>query len=348
MSGALLAYTARRLALLVPTFLATTFLGFTLMHLAPGDPVEMYLSGGLASGQAGISSQKLADAQRAKALLRHDLGLDRPIPVQYVDWLAHFARGDLGRSLKDRLPVWQKIRERLPVTIGIEVLALIITYLVAVPLGIYSAVFPGGRFDQISTGVIFALYSLPSFWVGVLLIVFFSGGDYFAWFPSGGLRSIDASSDWSTLRRAGDLAHHLALPLFVTTLGSYTELSRYLRSSLLENARQDFVRTARAKGVPERSVILSHMLRNSLIPMVVILAGILPGLIGGSVIIEHIFSIPGIGQFGYEATLARDYPALMALFAASTGLTLVGILLADLALALVDPRIAFSGGSALE
>jgi peptide/nickel transport system permease protein len=348
MSSAMLAYAARRIALFVPTFLAITFMGFTLMHLAPGDPVEMYLSGGLASGQAGISTQKLADAQRAKAELRKEFGLDRPIPIQYLDWLAHLVRGDLGRSLKDRLPVWEKIRERLPVTIGIEVLAIFITYLVAVPLGIYSAVRPGGRFDQISTGVIFALYSLPSFWVSVLLIVFLSGGDYFAWFPPGGLRSIAASGDWSPLQRAGDLLHHLALPLFVTTLGSYTELSRYLRSSLLENARQDFVRTARAKGVPERSVILKHMLRNSLIPMVVILAGILPGLISGSVIIEGIFSIPGIGQLGYQATLARDYPALMAVFAAGTALTLIGILLADLALALVDPRITFSGGSARE
>jgi peptide/nickel transport system permease protein len=348
MNGAMLAYAARRVALFVPTFVAITFMGFALMHLAPGDPVEMYLSGGLASGQAGISTQKLADAQRAKEQLRHDLGLDRPIPVQYLDWLSHLARGDLGRSLKDRLPVWDKIRERLPVTIGIEVLALVITYLIAIPLGIYSAVRPGSRFDQISTGVIFALYSLPSFWVSVLLIVFFAGGDYFNWFPPGGLRSIGSSSDWSLMRRAGDLLHHLALPLFVVSLGSYTELSRYLRSSMLENARQDFIRTARAKGVPERAVILKHMLRNSLIPMVVILAGILPGLVSGAVILERIFSIPGLGQLGYEATLARDYPAVMAVFAAGTALTLIGILLADLALALVDPRISFSGGSAGE
>jgi peptide/nickel transport system permease protein len=342
MNAAMLAYAARRIALFVPTFLAITFVGFALMHLAPGDPVEFMLSGGAAAGQAGISSQKLADAQRAKEELRHELGLDRPIPVQYVDWLGRLARADLGRSLKDRQPVWDKIRERLPITMGIDALALLITYAIAIPLGIYSAVRPGGRFDQVSTGVIFALYSLPSFWISVLLIVFLCGGDYLAWFPPGGLRSIGSSGDWSPLRRAGDLLHHLALPLFVTTLGSYTEISRYLRSSLLENAQQDFVRTARAKGVPERAVILKHMLRNSLIPMVTILAGILPGLISGSVIIERIFSIPGIGQLGYEATLARDYPVVLAVFAASAALALLGILLADLALALVDPRISFA------
>ncbi|HKC51327.1 MAG TPA: ABC transporter permease [Myxococcota bacterium] len=345
MNGAMLAYAARRVALFVPTFVAITFAGFAIMHLAPGDPVEMYLSGGLASGQAGISTQKLADAQRAKAELRHELGLDRPIPVQYVDWLAHLVRGDFGRSLKDRQPVWDKIRARLPVTVGIEVFAILITYLAAVPLGIHSAVRSGSRLDQVSTGVIFALYSLPSFWVGVLLIVFLCGGDYLAWFPPGGLHSLDYTPEWSVFRRLGDLANHLALPLFVTTLGSYTEISRYLRSSMLENARQDFIRTARAKGVPERTVVLSHMLRNSLIPMVTILAGILPGLIGGSVIIERIFSIPGLGQLGYEAVLARDYPVVLALFATTAGLTLLGILLADLALAVVDPRVSYASAN---
>jgi len=341
MTGALAAYALRRIALMVPTFLAISFLGFAITVLAPGDPVDLYLSGGLASGQAGISTQKLADKAKAEKELRHQLGLDRPLLVQYGDWLRHFATGDLGRSYKDKQPVWDKIRERLPVTVGIELLALAVTYLAAVPLGIYSAVRPGSRFDQISTVAIFLLYSMPSFWIGVLLIVFLCGGDYFAWFPPGGLRSLGSNESWSFARRTGDLFHHLALPLFVTTLGSYTEISRYLRSSMLDNARQDFVRTARAKGVPEREVVLRHMLRNSLIPMVTILAGVLPGLIGGSVLIERIFSIPGLGQLGYESVLARDYPVILAIFATSVALTLVGILLADLLLALVDPRIRY-------
>jgi peptide/nickel transport system permease protein len=346
MSGALLAYSARRIALSVPTFLVTTFVAFAIMHLAPGDPVELYLAGGLASGQAGISTQKLADAERAKAELRRELGLDRPIPVQYARWLGSLALGDLGRSFKDRQPVWDKIRERLPVTMGIAAAALFITYLFAVPLGIYSAVRPGSRFDRVSTGVIFALYSVPSFWISVLLIVFFSGGDFLAWFPPGGMRSLHYSSDWPIGTRVVDVLHHMALPMFVTTLGSYTELSRYLRSSMLENARQDFVRTARAKGVPERSVVMKHMLRNSLIPMVTLVAGVLPGLIGGSVLIESIFSIPGLGQLGYQAVLARDYPVVLALFTAAFALTQAGILLADLLLAWVDPRITFGGTTA--
>ncbi len=342
----MLAYVLRRLLLLVPTFFAITFIGFAIIHLAPGDPVELYLSGGLAAGQSGISTQRLADIEKAKVQLRHELGLDRSIPVQYAHWVGRLARADFGISLKDRQPVWDKIRPRLPVTIAISLISLVIMYVIAIPLGIYSAVRPGSGFDQLSTALIFMLYSLPSFWVGVLLIVYFCGGDYFAWFPPGGLRSLEYSADWPLARRLADLAIHLALPIFVTTLGSYTELSRYMRSAMLENARQDFIRTARAKGVPERTVVLKHMLRNSLIAMVTIVAGVLPGLIGGSVIIEKMFSIPGIGQLGYQAVLARDYPVVLALFATSSFLTLLGILLADLALALVDPRISFGKAKA--
>ncbi|HTO07196.1 MAG TPA: ABC transporter permease [Myxococcota bacterium] len=342
MSPALLAYALRRLLLMIPTFVAINFIGFAIMRLAPGDPVELALSGGLMSGQTGISTQKMADAEKVKAALRHELGLDRPLVVQYASWLGGFATGELGQSLKDRAPVWDKIRDRLPITVGIDLAALFITYLLAVPLGIYSAVRPGTRLDQFLTVSLFALYSVPGFWIAVLLIVFFCGGDYFAWFPPAGLHSVAFSPEWPFWQRVGDLMNHLALPLFVTTLGSYTELSRYLRSSMLDNARQDYVRTARAKGVPERSVILKHMLRNSLIPMVTIVAGVLPGLIGGSVLIEQIFSIPGLGQLGYQAVLARDYPVVLALFGASVGLTLIGLLIADLLLAVVDPRITFT------
>lgn len=342
----MLAYLVRRALLLIPTFLGITFLSFAMIHLAPGDPVELYLSGGLGSGTAGISTQKLGDMEKAKAELRRELGLDQPIPVQYVRWLGRIVRLDLGVSLKDRQSVWDKIRERLPVTIGINIASLLIVYAIALPLGIYSAIRPGSRLDGFLTVSSFMAYSLPSYWVAVLLIVYFCGGDYFAWFPPAGMRSLEYDAGWSLLRKAGDISYHLALPLFVTTLGGYAELSRFMRSAMLENARQDFIRTARAKGVPERSVVLKHMLRNSLIPMVTILAGVLPGLIGGSVIIERIFSVPGIGQLGYEAVLARDYPVILALFTAASFLTLLGILLADIALALVDPRISFAKSNA--
>ncbi len=337
----MLAYTARRLLLLIPTFFGITFLAFAIMLLAPGDPVELFFAGGLAAGSEGIDVDKLADVERAKAELRTELGLDRPIPVQYAFWLGRLMRGDLGQSLKDRRDVWDKIRERLGVTIEINVIAILITYLIAIPLGIYSSVHPNTLFDQAQTLTVFMLYSLPVFWVGTMIIIFLCGGDFLAWFPPAGLHSLAYEPDWPLWQRLADRYHHLAMPLLCTVYTSFAALSRFMRTSMLENARMDYVRTARAKGLRERAVILKHILRNSLIPIVTILAGLLPALIGGSVIIETIFSIPGIGQLGFQSVLARDYPVVLALFAASSFLTLIGILLSDLTLALIDPRISF-------
>jgi peptide/nickel transport system permease protein len=341
-----LGYALRRILLFVPTFLGMTFVGFAIMLAAPGDPVDLFFAGGVLGGTEAINPEEQARIEEAKEELRRELGLDRPIPVQYAAWLGRLLAGDLGRSFKDRRPVLDKIQERLPITIIISVLTILITYLVAIPLGIYSSVRPDSVLDQISTVTVFMLYSLPVFWIGTLIIIYLCGGDYWALFPPGGLRSLDFDPAWPWWKRLGDYAHHLAMPLLCSTYASFAALSRYMRTSMLENARQEYVRTARAKGLRERVVILKHILRNSLIPIVTILAGILPALIGGSVIIETIFSIPGIGQLGYQAVLARDYPVVMALFAVTSALTLVGILLADLALALIDPRISFGRGRA--
>jgi peptide/nickel transport system permease protein len=339
-------YALRRITLFIPTFLGMTFVGFAIMLAAPGDPVDLFFAGGVLGGTEAINPEEQARREEAKEELRRELGLDRPIPVQYAAWLGRLLGGDLGKSFKDRRPVLDKIRERLPITIIISVLTILITYLVAIPLGIYSSVRPDSLLDQVSTVSVFMLYSLPVFWVGTLIIIYVCGGDYWALFPPGGLRSLDFEPTWPWWRKLADYAHHLAMPLLCSTYTSFAALSRYMRTSMLENARQEYVRTARAKGLRERVVILKHILRNSLIPIVTILAGILPALIGGSVIIETIFSIPGIGQLGYQAVLARDYPVVMALFAVTSALTLVGILLADLALALIDPRISFGRGRA--
>lgn len=342
----MLQYVAQRLLLLIPTFLGITFLAYAIMLAAPGDPVDLYFAGGLSGGGEGISTARLADVHKAKEELRHQLGLDRSIPVQYAMWLSRLLHGDLGESFKDHQPVWGKIEERLPVTIALNVMSIFLTYLIAIPLGIYSAVRTGSRLDQISTVTVFMLYSLPTFWIGTLIIIFLCGGDFLAWFPPGGLRSLAHNPSWPLTERLGDYLYHLAMPLFCMTYTAFAALSRFMRTSMLENARQDFIRTARAKGVSEPVVILKHMLRNSLIPVITILAGLLPALIGGSVIIETIFSVPGIGQLSYQAVLARDYPVVIAIFAASSFLTILGILLSDLALAWVDPRIHFGGGSA--
>jgi peptide/nickel transport system permease protein len=340
-----LQYITQRLLLLIPTFLGVTFLAYAIMLAAPGDPVDLFFAGGAGAGSEGVNVDNMSAVNEAKEEMRKELGLDRAIPIQYALWLGRMLRGEFGISFKDRQPVWDKIMPRLPVTITLNVVSIILTYLIAIPLGIYSAVRNGSLFDQISTVTIFMLYSLPSFWIGTLIIVFFCGGDFYAWFPPGGLRSLEHDPNWPWWQRLGDYAYHLAMPLFCTTYASFAALSRFMRTSMLENARMDYIRTARAKGVSEPVVILKHMLRNSLIPVITILAGLLPALIGGSVIIETIFSIPGLGQLAFQSVLARDYPVVIAIFAAGSFLTIVGILLSDLALAWVDPRIHFGKGS---
>lgn len=339
----MLRYAIQRTLLFIPTFLGITFLSFGIMLIAPGDPVELYFAGGAAAGTEGISVEKLESIEREKEAMRTRLGLDRPLPLQYVAWLGRLLSGDFGKSFKDKRPVRDKIAERLPITASLAVITIVITYLISIPLGVYSSWRPDTWADRLSTVAVFILYSLPVFWIGTLMIIFFAGGDHWSWIPAAGYRSLEFEASWPWWRKLGDYAHHLSAPILCSTYTTFAALSRYMRTSMLENARQDYVRTAFAKGLHERVVVLKHVLRNSLIPIVTLLASILPALIGGSVIIETIFSIPGLGQLGYQAVLARDYPVVMALFAVSSILTLIGILIADLALAVVDPRISFAG-----
>jgi peptide/nickel transport system permease protein len=336
------AYLLQRLILFIPTFIGITLICFLVVRLAPGDPAELMAAGGLkgASG-AGISLQKRSVVDQALAEWRALYGLDKPLHVQYLVWLKNLSQVDFGNSFKDRRPVWEKIRERLPVTIKLNFFSILLVYFVAIPLGIYSATHANSFGDRITTFAAFVLFSVPLIWAATMAIVFICGGDFLYLFPPGGLTSIDYGPDWPLWERIKDQTWHLFLPVVLLSYAGFAGLSRYMRSSMLEVLRQDFVQVARAKGLSERVVILKHALRNSLIPQVTILAEILPGLIGGSVIIETVFSIPGLGQLGYEAVLARDYPIVLALLTVSALLTLIGILLSDILLAVVDPRIAF-------
>lgn len=335
-------YVLRRLFLMIPTFIGVTLIGFLIMRLAPGDPAELRAAGGLsgASG-AGVSLEKRGVVDEAMAQWRAQYGLDRPVPVQYAIWLKNLFTLSFGESFKDNQAVWNKIVERVPVTVKLNMLSLILVYLIAIPLGMYSATHPNSWSDQAATLAAFILFAVPLVWAATMAIVFICGGDFYYLFPPGGLESLEYASDWPLWRRFKDQAWHIFLPVVLMSYDGFAGLSRYMRASMLEVLGQDFIQVARAKGLKERLVIFKHALRNSLIPQVTILASILPGLLGGSVIIETIFSIPGLGQLGYESVLARDYPTLMALFTVSAMLTLIGILLSDLLLSVVDPRIAF-------
>ncbi len=335
-------YLLKRLLLMIPTFIGITIIGFLIMRLAPGDPAELRASGGLgAAAGGGISVEKRGSVDEAMAQWRAQYGLDKALHVQYVVWLKNLATLSFGESFKDNQSVWTKIAERVPVTIKLNFWSILVVYFVAIPLGVYSATHPNSWGDKATTLAAFILFAVPLVWAATMAIVFICGGDFYYLFPPGGLESIDYSDNWSIWRKFRDRAWHIFLPVVLLSYDGFAGLSRYMRASMLEVLAQDYVQVARAKGLPEKTVLFKHVLRNSLIPQVTILASILPGLIGGSVIIETIFSIPGLGQLGFESVLARDYPTVLALFTVSAVLTLIGILLSDLLLAVVDPRIAF-------
>ena len=253
-----------------------------------------------------------------------------------------FTTLDFGRSFKDQQPVIRHILERIPITLEINLISLFIAYLVGLPLGVWLSVKQNSLTDRILTTGTFALWSMPSFWVGMLLIIFFCNKEFFYWFPASGIQSIEATDQWGFWRLLKDHVHHMVLPVLASTYASFAGLSRFMRTSMLENLRQDYVRTAQAKGLSQKVVVLRHVFRNSLIPIVTILANLLPGLIAGSVFIETIFTIPGMGFLGVQSVLVRDYPMVMAILTISSLLSLLGILFADILLKVVDPRIEFS------
>ncbi|MBI4465497.1 MAG: ABC transporter permease [Acidobacteria bacterium] len=327
-------YIIKRLLLMVPTMLGITLLTFVVIRLAPGDPAAMRVGSSL-TGMIG--DQQLAQAIIEKT--RQEFGLDKPLHVQYALWIKKIFTLDFGRSYKDNRLVMEKIWERLPVTIQLNVISLFLIYLLAIPIGIYSSTHQYSMGDKIGTVFLFILYSLPSFWVATVLILFLGGGDYWHLFPISGISSLDADQlpFWSWL---WDRLWHLALPVLCLTYGGLAYVSRQMRAGMLETIRQDYIRTARAKGLSEKVVIFKHALRNSLIPIVTLLGFLLPALFGGSVIIESIFTVPGMGQLGFEAILSRDYPVVMAIATIAAFLTLLGLLLSDVLYALVNPTIS--------
>ncbi|MBW1974110.1 MAG: ABC transporter permease [Deltaproteobacteria bacterium] len=329
------AYLTRRLIQVVPTFIGITFITFIIIQLAPGNPILMKLQF-TAEGQIADTATAQKIIEETKKLY----GLDKPIPVQYLMWVKRVITFDFGRSYKDHRKVWDKIKERLPVTLQLNILSILLIYIVAIPVGVFSAVKADTWLDKLLTLLFFILYSLPNFWIAVMLIMLFGGGEYWDVFPVYGISSIGAGH-WPFWKWLLDRMWHLVLPVFCLSYGGWAYLSRLMRSELLEVIREDYIRTARAKGLSERTVIMKHAFRNALLPIVTLAAYLLPALFGGSVIIENIFSIPGMGQLGFEAVLSRDYPVIMALTTISAILTLLGLLLSDILYALLDPRIQY-------
>ena len=319
-------YIIKRLAYSLPILVGITLITFLVMHLAPGKPTDM-----LTDMNAKVSAD-------SKARLAELYGLNKPWYRQYASWLGRFARLDFGNSFKDGRPALKKIAERLPASLLLNILSLMLIFAAALPIGIYSALKRDTFFDKAATVFVFIGFSMPAFWMALLCMIFF--GLKLGLLPVSGLHSLDYG-DMTLAGKIADVAQHLALPVLISSFTGLAGLSRYVRSSMLEVIRQDYIRTAYAKGLSDNRVIFRHALKNALLPVVTILGLSLPALIGGGFIFETIFAYPGMGRLGYEAVMSRDYPVVMAVGVIAAALTLAGNLLADITYAWVDPRIKY-------
>lgn len=324
----MLRYLIKRLIFMIPLLIGITIICFAVMHLAPGSPTDL---------ETQLNPRASAEyRERLKAMY----DLDKPLHEQYVLWVGRLVTLDLGRSFsQDRRPVADKIIERIPITILLNVLSMILIIAIAIPIGVLSAVYRDSFFDKITGVFVFIGFAIPTFWLALLLMILF--GVNLGWLPISGIRSLNFEYLPPGMAFL-DLIRHLILPVTLSAFGGLAGLSRYMRSNMLEVIRQDYIMTARAKGLSERVVIYRHALRNALLPVITILGLSVPGLIGGSVIFETIFAIPGMGQLFYMSVMARDYPAVMGILFIGAVLTLVGNLIADVSYALADPRIRVS------
>jgi peptide/nickel transport system permease protein len=323
----MLAYALRRLVLAIPLLIGITFVSFVVIHLAPGDPTTIITGG----------DPSLVHDPKLYQQLVQEFGLDKPLHIQYWNWLKRLVRLDFGKSFAPHArPVLTMIGERLPITLLLNIVEMLIILVLAVPIGVLSATRQYSTFDKVTTIFVFLGFATPDFWLALLLMILF--GIQLGWLPISGLRSMNAEylSFW---QQQWDFLSHLALPILVATFGGLAGFSRYMRQSMLEVVRQDYIQSARAKGLAERVVVGKHALRNALLPIVTILGLSLPGLIGGSVIVESIFAIPGMGQLMVQAAFERDYPVLLGNLVVVSTLTLFANLAADLAYSFVDPRI---------
>jgi peptide/nickel transport system permease protein len=322
----MLQYIAKRLLGIIPILIGITIISFVVIHLAPGKPTELMMQ---------MNPKAALEAQER---LEKIFGLDKPLHLQYLIWLKNFFKFDFGVSFIDGRPVRDKIFERMPITILINVLALLVIFIFSIPIGIKSATRRGSFFDRAITLFVFLGFAAPGFWLALILMDLF--GVRLGWFPVSGITSLDFEN-FSALGKISDIAQHLVLPVLVASIGGLAGVSRYMRQSMLNIIHQDYIRTARAKGLPERVVIYRHALRNALLPIITILGLSIPGLISGSVIFESVFSIPGMGKLMVDAVFARDYYTIMGGLVLSAILTLIGNLVADISYAYADPRIRY-------
>ena len=331
---------------MIPTLFGITLIVFGIINMAPGSPIDQKIQqmrfggmGGGGGGEGSGSSDSIVTTEVVEAL-KKQYGFDKPVHVRYLLWLKNLATLDFGESFTYEEPVIDVIFSKFPVSLQFGIASLILSYLICIPLGIMKAIKHGSKFDVTTSVILSAMYSIPGFMLAILLIVFFAGGSFFEWFPVGELYSDNyyEMGFWEALL---DRIHHFILPLVCYMVGQFTVLTMLMKNSLLEEVKKDYVRTARAKGLSEKAVYLKHAARNALIPIVTGLGGFLAIFFAGSILLEKIFQLDGIGLLQFQSVLERDYNVIMGLIFIQSVLMLIGNLLSDIAYIFVDPRIDF-------
>jgi microcin C transport system permease protein len=341
----LFTFIVRRLLLLIPTFFGITLVSFIIINLAPGSPIEQKIQAirfgdqGQSSGNSPGKGTVGLNEEIIEAL-KKQYGFDKPLYVRYWIWLKNLSRLDFGESFTYEEPALDVIVSKFPVSLQFGLASLILSYLICIPLGIAKGVRAGSTFDTVSGLILYFLYAVPPLVLGIFLITFFAGGSYFSWFPTGLFQSDDYDS-LTTVGKIWDRVHHFILPVTCYVAGSFAGLTLLMRNSLLDVIKQDYIRTARAKGLDEKIVLYKHALRNALIPIAVNLGGFLQVFLSGSLIIETVFQLDGIGLLSYKSLLARDYNVMMGLLFFSSVTLMLGRLMSDIAYVLIDPRIDF-------
>ena len=338
----MLSYILKRLLLIIPTLLGALTITFIVIQFVPGGPVETLMAESRAGqGDSGYKAGRDSEARQV-AELKKLYGFDKPAHVRYVEMIGNFLRFDLGRSFLQNKPVWALIKEKLPVSISLGLWTFLFSYLISIPLGVIKAVREGSRFDALSTLVVLVGYAIPGFVLGLFLIVLFAGGSFFEVFPLRGLTS-DNWADLSWPARIADYFWHITLPLICMVIGSFAIVTMLTKNTFVEEMRKQYVLVARAKGLSQKRVLFKHIFRNALIPLI---TGFPSAFIGaffaGSVLIETLFSLDGLGLLSYESVVRRDYPVVLGALYLFTLIGLVVKLISDLLYVVVDPRVQFS------
>ncbi|MFC1745456.1 ABC transporter permease subunit [Candidatus Riflebacteria bacterium] len=344
-------YFLRRFLLMWPTLFCITAVCFCVTRYVPGGPVEQAIlkyKAAMMGGGAGGEVTSGGSGQEAAAIspemvqkLKEIYGFDKPVWKAYLIWLSKLVRLDMGVSYTYDVPVWDVIWSRFHVSIIFGLTGFLLTYMVCIPLGVVKAVNHNTKLDLGSSVLVFIGYSIPGFALGIVLLVLFGGGSYFDIFPLGGIYS-NNYNNMNLFGKLIDRIHHMVLPIICYMVASFASLTILMKNSMMENLGQDYVRTAFAKGLPERTVILGHALRNSLIPLAVGLGHALSLILAGSFLIEKVFDIHGMGLLGYESLIQRDYPVSLGIFVIASILALLGNIISDFLYTLIDPRISFS------